>query len=163
LPRAVASIVSVQNHYNLGDRSSDRLVDICAEAGIAFIPWYPLAAGQLASANSPLARIAQRHSATSVGNASSRSGTESSQTLCWRRQVSSEPVSEAKFCDYWLEIIAQIQWFTTQFPAHRNREFNSALQGINSGNQGIFSRDQGIRRWPRFHCDVKPNVRPTRG
>ena len=62
--RAVASIVSVQNHYNLRDRSSDRLVDICAEAGIAFIPWYPLAAGQLAGANSPLARIAQRHSAT---------------------------------------------------------------------------------------------------
>ena len=62
--RAVASIVSVQNHYNLRDRSSDRLVDICAEAGIAFIPWYPLAAGQLASANSPLARIAQRHGAT---------------------------------------------------------------------------------------------------
>src|SRR6516225_5897578 len=47
--RAVASIVSVQNHYNLRDRSSDRLIDICAEAGIAFIPWYPLAAGRLAS------------------------------------------------------------------------------------------------------------------
>jgi len=62
--RAVASIVSVQNHYNLRDRSSDRLVDICAEAGIAFIPWYPLAAGRLASANSSLARIAQRHGAT---------------------------------------------------------------------------------------------------
>ena len=62
--RAVASIVSVQNHYNLGDRSSDRLVDICAEAGIAFIPWYPLAAGRLASPNSRLARIAQRHSAS---------------------------------------------------------------------------------------------------
>ena len=62
--RAVASIVSVQNHYNLRDRSSDRLVDICAEAGIAFIPWYPLAAGRLASPNSRLARIAQRHSAS---------------------------------------------------------------------------------------------------
>src|SRR5215470_15959140 len=62
--RAVASIVSVQNHYNLRDRSSDRLIDICAEAGIAFIPWYPLAAGRLASPNSRLARIAQRHGAT---------------------------------------------------------------------------------------------------
>ena len=62
--RAVASIVSVQNHYNLRDRSSDRLIDICAEAGIAFIPWYPLAAGRLASPNSRLARIAQRHSAS---------------------------------------------------------------------------------------------------
>lgn len=62
--RAVTSIASVQNHYNLRDRSSDGLVDICAQAGIAFIPWYPLAAGRLASANSPVTRIAQRHSAT---------------------------------------------------------------------------------------------------
>ena len=62
--RAVASIASVQNHYNARDRSSDRLIDICAEAGIAFIPWYPLAAGRLTGANSPVARIAQRHGAT---------------------------------------------------------------------------------------------------
>jgi pyridoxine 4-dehydrogenase len=61
--RAVASIVSVQNHYNLRDRSCDRLVDICAEAGIAFIPWYPLAAGRLARANSRLAGIAEHHNA----------------------------------------------------------------------------------------------------
>ena len=44
--------------------SSDRLVDICAESGMAFIPWYPLAAGRVASPNSPVARIAQRHGAT---------------------------------------------------------------------------------------------------
>lgn len=62
--RAIASIVSVQNHYNLRDRSSDRLIDICTEAGIAFIPWYPLAAGGLARPNSVLARIAQRHGTT---------------------------------------------------------------------------------------------------
>jgi pyridoxine 4-dehydrogenase len=62
--RVVAPIVSVQNRYNLRDRSSDRLIDICAEAGIAFIPWYPLAAGRLASPDSALARIAQRRSAT---------------------------------------------------------------------------------------------------
>jgi len=37
--RAVTAIVSVQNHYNLRDRSSDRLVDLCSEAGMAFIPW----------------------------------------------------------------------------------------------------------------------------
>src|SRR5215469_14822409 len=42
------------------DRSSDRLIDICAGAGIAFIPWYPLAAGRLVSPDSPLVRIAQR-------------------------------------------------------------------------------------------------------
>ena len=62
--RAVASIVSVQNHYNLRDRSSDRLIDICTEAGMAFIPWYPLAAGRLANPNSLLAAIAESHGAT---------------------------------------------------------------------------------------------------
>jgi pyridoxine 4-dehydrogenase len=62
--RAIATIVSVQNCYNLRDRSSDRLIDICAGAGIAFIPWYPLAAGSLASPNSRLIRIAQSHGAT---------------------------------------------------------------------------------------------------
>ena len=62
--RAVAKIVSVQNCYNLRDRSSDGLIDICAGAGIAFIPWYPLAAGRLASPNSPLVRISQRLDAT---------------------------------------------------------------------------------------------------
>jgi len=46
------------------DRSSDRLIDMCAGAGIAFIPWYPLAAGRLASPDSPLVRIAQRLGAT---------------------------------------------------------------------------------------------------
>src|SRR5271169_2095890 len=62
--RKLATIVSVQNHYNLRDRSDDRLVDLCAAAGIAFIPWYPLAAGRLAASGSALARIAARHQAT---------------------------------------------------------------------------------------------------
>jgi len=57
-------IVSVQNHYNLGDRSSDALVDACAAGGIAFIPWYPLAAGRLAGPRAAPARIAQRRHAT---------------------------------------------------------------------------------------------------
>ena len=63
-PRSMAAIVSVQNRYNFRERSSDRLIDICAEAGLAFIPWYPLAAGGFARPNSPLARIAQSHGAT---------------------------------------------------------------------------------------------------
>ena len=63
--RAVAEIVSVQNPYNLRDRSSDGLIDICAEAGIVFIPYYPLAKGRLAGEpGSPLDRIAERHDAT---------------------------------------------------------------------------------------------------
>ena len=62
--RKVAEIVSVQNSCNLRDRSSDALVDICAGAGIAFIPYYPLAKGRLARPDSQLARIAERHNAT---------------------------------------------------------------------------------------------------
>jgi pyridoxine 4-dehydrogenase len=57
-------IISVQNHYNLRDRSSDALVNICAAARIAFIPWYPLAAGRLAAPGSELARVAERRHAT---------------------------------------------------------------------------------------------------
>jgi pyridoxine 4-dehydrogenase len=63
--RAVAEIVSTQNAYNLRDRSSAGLVDICADAGIAFIPYYPLAKGRLAGGpGSPLDRIAERHHVT---------------------------------------------------------------------------------------------------
>ncbi len=63
--RRVAEIVSVQNSYNLQDRSSDGLIDVCAAAGIAFIPFYPLAKGRLAGGpGSPLDRIAQRLHAT---------------------------------------------------------------------------------------------------
>jgi pyridoxine 4-dehydrogenase len=60
----VAEVVSVQNSYNLRERSSDLLVDICAQTGIAFIPFYPLAKGRLARPDSPLARIAERRNAT---------------------------------------------------------------------------------------------------
>ena len=64
--RRVAEIASVQNSYNLRDRSSDALIDVCAASGIAFIPYYPLAKGRLTAApGSPLDRIAQRHHATS--------------------------------------------------------------------------------------------------
>ena len=51
--RRVAEIVSVQNSYNLTDRSSGALIDIGAGAGIAFIPFYPLANGRLARPDSP--------------------------------------------------------------------------------------------------------------
>jgi pyridoxine 4-dehydrogenase len=62
--RKVAPIASVQNAYNLRDRSSDALVDHCADAGIAFIPFYPLAKGRLAALGAPLARIAEAHQAS---------------------------------------------------------------------------------------------------
>src|SRR5207302_1927267 len=43
--RKVASIVSVQNRYNLCDRSSEDVLRACEKLGIAFLPWYPLGDG----------------------------------------------------------------------------------------------------------------------
>lgn len=40
-------VVSVQNRYNIGDRTFDDVLDVCAEEGIGFIPWFPLGAGDL--------------------------------------------------------------------------------------------------------------------
>jgi aryl-alcohol dehydrogenase-like predicted oxidoreductase len=45
----IARIVSVQNRYNATDRSYDDVVSYCEQKGIAFIPWYPLAAGSHAA------------------------------------------------------------------------------------------------------------------
>ena len=59
----IAPIVSVQNEYNLVDRASEDLLAMCEQAGIAFIPWYPLGAG-LALRSPPLKRIAARYGAT---------------------------------------------------------------------------------------------------
>ena len=61
--RAVATVVTVQNRYNLLDRKHDAVVDYCTEHGIGFIPWYPLGAGELAD-HIELGRIAARHGAT---------------------------------------------------------------------------------------------------
>lgn len=57
-------VASVQNLYNLTNRSSDAVVDYCEKQGIGFIPWFPLAAGNLARPGSPLDAIAQGHSAS---------------------------------------------------------------------------------------------------
>ncbi|MGH8897753.1 MAG: aldo/keto reductase [Egibacteraceae bacterium] len=43
----LAAIVSVQNRYNVGYREFDDVLDVCAEEGIGFIPWFPLGAGAL--------------------------------------------------------------------------------------------------------------------
>lgn len=43
--RKVANIVSVQNRYSLGDRSSEDVLQACEKLGIAFLPWYPLGDG----------------------------------------------------------------------------------------------------------------------
>ncbi|WP_445257935.1 aldo/keto reductase [Nocardioides aurantiacus] len=59
-----AEIVSVQNLYNLADRSSEALLDHCTEHGIAFIPWFPLATGELSKNDGPLAAAAREHDAS---------------------------------------------------------------------------------------------------
>jgi pyridoxine 4-dehydrogenase len=48
--RAIAPIVSVQNRFNLIDRSSEPVVDYAEAHGMAFIPWFPIATGALADA-----------------------------------------------------------------------------------------------------------------
>lgn len=62
--RRVATVVSVQNRYNLTDRASDFLIDRCVEHGLAFIPWFPLASGMLTAQEGPLAEVARRVGAT---------------------------------------------------------------------------------------------------
>lgn len=61
--RRIVPIVSVQNQYNIGNRSDEDVMLACEEAGIAFIPWYPLGAGN-ALKSSKVKRIAARLSAT---------------------------------------------------------------------------------------------------
>ena len=53
-----ARIVTVQNLYNLTDRSAEKLLDHCEAEGIGFIPWFPLATGKLARDGGPLDEIA---------------------------------------------------------------------------------------------------------
>ncbi|MGZ3629158.1 MAG: aldo/keto reductase [Ktedonobacteraceae bacterium] len=67
----IVPIVTVQNHYNLAGRASENMtaadseamVDICARMGIGFIPWFPLATGELARQGGLLDRIARQHQA----------------------------------------------------------------------------------------------------
>jgi pyridoxine 4-dehydrogenase len=60
----VATIVSVQNMYNLSARTAEPVLEACEGQNIGFIPWFPLAAGPLAAADGPLQRIATDHDAT---------------------------------------------------------------------------------------------------
>ena len=53
-------VATVQNRYNLTDRSSDDVLDYCEANGIGFIPWAPVSAGRLTEAGSPLANAARR-------------------------------------------------------------------------------------------------------
>jgi pyridoxine 4-dehydrogenase len=59
-----ASIATVQNLYNLANRQAEDLLDHCEQHGIGFIPWFPLATGELARAGGPLDAIAAEQDAT---------------------------------------------------------------------------------------------------
>lgn len=62
--RKVVDVVSVQNLYNLGNRQSEDVLEFCEKAGIAFIPWFPVAAGALARPGGILDELAKEHDAT---------------------------------------------------------------------------------------------------
>jgi pyridoxine 4-dehydrogenase len=62
--RSVAPIVSVQNRYNLVERASEDVLEVCDREQLAFIPWMPLARGTLAGRRRRLSRIAAAHGAS---------------------------------------------------------------------------------------------------
>ncbi len=62
--RKVVKIVSVQNKYNVTDRDHEDVLNYCEKEGIAFIPWFPVAAGKLAQPGGKLDEVAKRHNAT---------------------------------------------------------------------------------------------------
>ena len=62
--REIVEVVSVQNLYNLTNRQSQDVLDYATAEGIAFIPWFPIATGDLAAPDSPVADIARELDAT---------------------------------------------------------------------------------------------------
>ena len=62
--RELVTIVSVQNRYNLADRHSEGVLEACERDGIAFLPWFPLAFGDLTRGGGRLAEIASARGAT---------------------------------------------------------------------------------------------------
>ncbi len=62
--RQYVDVVSVQNLYNLGDRKHEDVVDYCEKEKLGFIPWFPMAAGELAKSGGVLDQAAKKHGAT---------------------------------------------------------------------------------------------------
>ena len=62
--RAVVPIASVQNLYNLTDRSSEDVLGFCTAEGLGFIPWYPIASGGLAAPGGPVDAVVKETGAT---------------------------------------------------------------------------------------------------
>ncbi len=62
--RKTVAIASVQNEYNITNRKSEAVLDYCEKNEIAFIPWFPVAAGKLAQPGGKLDAMAKKHDAT---------------------------------------------------------------------------------------------------
>ncbi len=62
--RKTVEIATVQNRFNLTDRASEDVLDRCTELGIGFIPWFPIATGELAKEGGPLDDMATETGAT---------------------------------------------------------------------------------------------------
>jgi pyridoxine 4-dehydrogenase len=62
--QTIVPIVSVQNRYSLTDRGSDDVLQYCEQQKLGFIPWFPLAAGQLSRADNPISKSAAQWKAT---------------------------------------------------------------------------------------------------
>jgi aryl-alcohol dehydrogenase-like predicted oxidoreductase len=60
----VFPVVTVQNRYNATDRHSEDVLEYCEEQGIGFIPWFPVAAGDLARSGGPLHKLATERGIT---------------------------------------------------------------------------------------------------
>jgi aryl-alcohol dehydrogenase-like predicted oxidoreductase len=62
--QTIVDIVSVQNRYSVTDRGSEDVLNYCEQHNVAFIPWFPLAAGRPAGPDSPIGRVAKQLTAT---------------------------------------------------------------------------------------------------
>jgi aryl-alcohol dehydrogenase-like predicted oxidoreductase len=64
LANEMTEIVSVQNRYNIGDRRSEDVLDFCTRTGIVFLPWAPVAAGQVHAESPQVVELARRKGVT---------------------------------------------------------------------------------------------------
>jgi len=62
--RTLTTIASVQNRYNLADRSAEDVLSYAERENIAFIPWFPIATGELVRPGGALDADAKQHDAS---------------------------------------------------------------------------------------------------
>jgi aryl-alcohol dehydrogenase-like predicted oxidoreductase len=62
----IVDVVSVQNKYNISDRAYEDVLQYCEKNNLAFIPWFPMAAGELTKSGGPLDKIAKSHKVTTA-------------------------------------------------------------------------------------------------